>query len=308
MPANICNPAYLEDQSLQLAKKHKKLSCTVYDHDQLTDMGMGAFSAVSQGSNHPGCMIVLEYNNSSDKKAQPYILIGKGITFDTGGYTLKPAMHMVGMKYDMSGAASVFGTMQAVCELELPIRVIAILACAENMIGHKSTRPDDIVTSLKGKTIEINNTDAEGRLVLCDTLTYCEKYNPKVVIDVATLTGAAMVALGYNYTAVYTNNTKLEQDLLQSSKKTFDPIWPMPLCHEYDKFMKSPLADLKNSSSKPIAGSITAACFLANFIPKDCAWAHLDIAGSATVEADHKESTGRPVPLLVNYLMGEVGS
>lgn len=303
MPANICNPAYLEQQVKDLCNKFSNLTCTVYEHDQITAMGMGAFSAVSQGSNNPGKMIIIEYNNS--KNTEPYVLVGKGITFDTGGYTLKPANSMVGMKFDMSGSASVIATMQAICELELPIKVVGILACAENMIGHKSTRPDDIVTTLKGKTIEINNTDAEGRLVLCDALTFSEKFKPKVVIDIATLTGAAVVALGYHYTAMYTNNKQLEADLITASHKVFDPVWPMPLCRDYDQLMKSPLADLKNSSGVPSGGSITAACFLLNFIPEGCAWAHLDIAGSATVKADHKESTGRPVALLVEYLIAQ---
>lgn len=306
MPPNICNPAYFAEESTNLANKYSNLKCTIFSHEQLEKMGMGAFVSVSQGSNHPGCMIVLEYNGTTNTSEQPYVLIGKGITFDTGGYTLKPPKSMLGMKYDMSGAASVFATMQAIAELKLPLKVIGILACAENMIGHKSTRPNDIVTSLKGKTIEINNTDAEGRLVLCDALTYSEKFNPKVVIDIATLTGAAVVALGYQYTAAYTNDQKLAQDLVAASNKTHDLVWPMPLCKDYNDLMSNPLADLQNSSSMPVAGSITAACFLHNFIPANASWAHLDIAGSATVNSDHTESTGRPVPLLVNYLMAQV--
>ncbi len=306
MPPNICTPKYFAEESTKLANKYSNLKCTVFSHEQLEDMGMGAFVSVSQGSNNPGCMVVLEYNGTSNTSEQPYVLIGKGITFDTGGYTLKPPKSMLGMKYDMCGAASVLATMQAINDLKLPIKVIGILACAENMIGHKSTRPNDIVTTLKGKTVEINNTDAEGRLVLCDALTYSAKFNPKVVIDIATLTGAAVVALGYQYTAVYTNDQKLSQDLVAVSHKTHDLIWPMPLCKDYNELMSHPLADLQNSSSMPVAGSITAACFLSNFIPENASWAHLDIAGTATVKADHSESTGRPVSLLVNYLINQV--
>lgn len=310
MPANICNPHYFKKISTELANQIKNINCEIFTHEQIEKMGMGAFAAVSQGSNHPGCMIVLDYNPQNLNKPiknqdNPYVLIGKGITFDTGGYTLKPAKAMVGMKYDMSGAASVFATIKTVAELNLPIRVTAILACAENMIGHKSTRPDDIVTSLSGKTIEINNTDAEGRLVLCDSITYSGRLNPKVIIDVATLTGAAVVALGYKYTAAYSNDPKLQQSLESAAKVSNDAIWSMPLCEEYKHLMDSKLADLKNSSSMPIAGSITAANFLSNFVPDNCSWAHLDIAGSATVKSLHEESTGRPVPLLVNYLIKE---
>lgn len=305
MPANICNPAYLAEQAQNLASSHSNLSCTIYQHEQLQEIGMGAFCSVSQGSNHPGNMIFLEYNGAANKSDQPYVLIGKGITFDTGGYTLKPPKSMVGMKYDMCGAASVLATMQAVSELNLPINVVGILACAENMVGHKSTRPDDIVTSLKGLTIEINNTDAEGRLVLCDALTYSEKFKPKVIIDIATLTGAAVMALGYQYTATYTNQDQLKQDLLAAANKTHDPIWPMPICEEYHELMQSTIADLQNSSNLPVAGSITATCFLSNFVPEKTAWAHLDIAGTATVRADHAEATGRPVPLLLHYLIDQ---
>lgn len=306
MPPNICNPGYFRQRSEELATKHSSLSCQVLSHDELEEMGMGAFCSVSQGSNHPGCMIVLEHKGSGNKNEQPYVLIGKGITFDTGGYTLKPPKSMLGMKYDMSGAASVYATMQAVAELNLPINVIGILACAENMIGHKSTRPNDIIKSLSGKSIEINNTDAEGRLVLCDALTYSEKFKPKVVIDVATLTGAAVMALGYQYTAVYTNEDKLQRDLINAANDSHDLIWPMPLCNDYNELLDNPFADLQNSSSMPVAGSITAACFLANFVPKDTTWAHLDIAGSATVKSNHTEATGRPVPLLLNYLLKQV--
>ena len=301
-PPNICNPEYLEQEALNIVKDYSKLSCYAYHHDKLKDMGLGAFYAVSRGSYNSGRMIILQYNNNPDQD-RPYVLVGKGITYDTGGYSLKPSASMVGMKYDMTGAASVLATMQAIADLDLPINVVGVMACAENMISGNSTRPDDIVTSLSGITIEINNTDAEGRLVLCDAITYSEKFKPKVIIDIATLTGAAVVALGYHYTALYTNNNNLMQDLVSASHAGFDPVWPMPLCQDYDGLMKSNIADLKNSSALPVAGSVTAACFLANFIPEDTAWAHLDIAGSATVKAEHRESTGRPVQLLVNYFI-----
>lgn len=306
MPPNICTPGFIADEANNLAKKHPNLACTIYSHEQLEEMGMGSFCSVSQGSDNPGKLIVLEYNGCTNKNEQPYVLIGKGITFDTGGYTLKPPKSMLGMKYDMCGAASVLATMQAVSDLKLPLNIVGILACAENMIGHKSTRPNDIVTTYSGKTVEINNTDAEGRLVLCDAISYSEKFKPKVIIDVATLTGATVVALGYHYSAAYTNKAELEQELLQVANLTHDPIWFMPLCHDYDELMRSPIADLHNSSSMPVAGSITAACFLANFVPENCAWVHLDIAGTATVKGDHTEATGRPVSLLVNYLLNQI--
>ncbi len=303
-PPNICNPEYLERQALDIVKGSPKLSCYVYHHDQLKDMGLGAFYAVSRGSHNSGRMIILQYNNNPSQD-RPYVIVGKGITFDTGGYSLKPSNSMVGMKYDMTGAASVLATMQAIADLNLPINVVGVMACAENMISGSSTRPDDIVTSLKGITIEINNTDAEGRLVLCDAITYSEKFKPKVIIDIATLTGAAVVALGYHYSALYSNSELLMTDLVKASKAGFDPVWPMPLCQDYDAIMKSNIADLKNSSGLPVAGSVTAACFLSNFIPEDTAWAHLDIAGSATVKAEHRESTGRPVQLLINYFINQ---
>ncbi len=308
-PANICHPEYLENHAIEVANRYHKIKCSTLNHKTMREMGMGSFCAVSQGSGNSGRMIILEYNHANpDTNNQPYILIGKGITFDTGGYSLKTSVHMVGMKYDMSGAANIIAVMQAIAELNLNIHVVGILACAENMISNTATRPDDIVTTLSGKTVEINNTDAEGRLVLCDTITYSERYKPKVIIDIATLTGAVVVALGYHYTGLYSNDQQLTQRLLSASELCFDPLWPMPLCHDYNNLMKSPIADLKNSSGLPVAGSITAACFLYNFVPKDCAWAHLDIAGSATVKSEHKESTGRPVQLLINYLIEEACS
>ena len=304
MPPNICNPKYLAAQAQSLAS-NTNLTCSVYSYEQLVEMGMGSFSSVCQGSENQGCMVVLEYTGAANKTDQPYVLVGKGITFDTGGYTLKPAASMVGMKYDMCGAASVLAIMQTLTELKLPLNVVGILACAENMIGHKSTRPNDIVTTLRGKTVEINNTDAEGRLVLCDAMTYSEKFKPKVVIDIATLTGAAVVALGYQYSAMFTNQEQLKNDLLEAAENSNDLVWPMPLCHDYDDLLRNPYADLQNASSKPVAGSITAACFLANFIPENTPWAHLDIAGTATVFAEHNDATGRPVPLLLNYLLAQ---
>jgi leucyl aminopeptidase len=211
---------------------------------------------------------------------------------------------MLGMKYDMSGAASVLATLQAVAALKLSINVIGVMPCTENMIGHQATRPNDIVKSLKGKTIEITNTDAEGRLILSDALWFSKQYNPQVVIDIATLTGAIVVALGHHYTGLFCNDPALQAALTQAADSIQDPIWPLPLATSYEKDLKSPCADLQNATNKPPAGSIMGALFLQEFIP-DCPWAHLDIAGTATVQGKYQHATGRPVPLLIQYLIDQ---
>lgn len=299
-PPNVCFPAYLADQARALAEQYSKLKLTVISEKQAEKMGMGAFCAVARGSERDGQILVLEYQGSKDK---PVALVGKGITFDTGGISLKPGAAMDEMKYDMCGAASVFGTVKAVCEMALPIHLVAVIAAAENMPDGRASRPGDIVTTLSGKTVEILNTDAEGRLVLCDALTYVQnKFKPSTVIDIATLTGACVVALGSHAQAVYANDDSLRQALLDAGTASGDRGWPMPLWDDYQEQLDSPFADMANIGG-PKAGSVTAACFLARFTEK-VKWAHLDIAGTAWISAGKvKGATGRPVPLLTRYLM-----
>jgi len=301
LPPNVCHPNYLADQAKQLGKAYKGLKVEVLDEKKLRDLGAGAFLAVSQGSDQPGCIIVMQYNGGK-KGDKPYALVGKGITFDTGGISLKPGQGMDEMKYDMGGAASVFGTLKAVLELQLPINLVCLLACAENMPSGGATRPGDIVTTMSGQTVEILNTDAEGRLVLCDTLTYAERFEPRTVIDVATLTGACIVALGSNTSGLLGNDDELVQQLLTAGEKAADRAWQLPLFDEYQEQLDSPFADIANIGG-PKAGTITAACFLSRFAKK-YAWAHLDIAGTAwTSGGKEKGATGRPVPLLTQYLL-----
>ncbi len=301
LPPNVCHPSYIAEQARQLGKAYKGLKVEVLDEKKLRELGAGAFLAVSQGSDQPGCIVALQYNGGK-KGDKPYALVGKGITFDTGGISLKPGLGMDEMKYDMCGAASVLGTLKAVLELQLPINLVCLLACAENMPGGGATRPGDIVTTMSGQTVEILNTDAEGRLVLCDTLTYAERFEPRAVIDVATLTGACIVALGSNTSGLLGNNDELIQQLLQAGESTTDRAWQLPLFDEYQEQLDSPFADIANIGG-PKAGTITAACFLSRFTKK-FAWAHLDIAGTAWISGGkEKGATGRPVPLLTQYLL-----
>ncbi len=304
LPPNVCHPTYIAEQAKQMSKAYKGLKVDVLDEKKLRDLGAGAFLAVSQGSDQPGCIIVMQYNGGK-KGEQPYALVGKGITFDTGGISLKPGQGMDEMKYDMGGAASVLGTLKAVLELQLPINLVCLLACAENMPSGGATRPGDIVTTMSGQTVEILNTDAEGRLVLCDALTYAERFEPRAVIDVATLTGACIVALGSNTSGLLGNNDALVQQLLQAGENAADRAWQLPLFDEYQEQLDSPFADIANIGG-PKAGTITAACFLSRFTKK-FAWAHLDIAGTAwTSGGKEKGATGRPVPLLTQYLLDRV--
>jgi len=304
LPPNVCHPTYIAEQAKQMSKAYKGLKVDVLDEKKLRDLGAGAFLAVSQGSDQPGCIIVMQYNGGK-KGDQPYALVGKGITFDTGGISLKPGQGMDEMKYDMGGAASVLGTLKAVLELQLPINLVCLLACAENMPSGGATRPGDIVTTMSGQTVEILNTDAEGRLVLCDALTYAERFEPRAVIDVATLTGACIVALGSNTSGLLGNNDALVQQLLQAGENAADRAWQLPLFDEYQEQLDSPFADIANIGG-PKAGTITAACFLSRFTKK-FAWAHLDIAGTAwTSGGKEKGATGRPVPLLTQYLLDRV--
>ena len=305
LPPNDCYPEYLSGVARDLGKEYEKLTVKVLSQAQAEKMGMGAFHAVAKGSERQGQIIVMEYKGAKPTKQGPVALVGKGITFDTGGISLKPGATMDEMKYDMGGAASVFGSVKTVCELDLPIHLVAVVAAAENMPDGRAARPGDIVKTLSGQTVEILNTDAEGRLVLCDALTYVQqKHKPHTVIDIATLTGACVVALGAHAQAVYANDDALSEALLTAGKETGDRGWPMPLWDEYQSQLDSPFADMQNIGG-PKAGSITAACFLSRFT-KDVKWAHLDIAGTAWVSGGmSKGATGRPVPMLTRYLMNQ---
>lgn len=304
LPPNLCHPSYLAEEAKALGKAHKNLKVEILDEKKLKELGAGAFLAVGQGSAQPPRMIVMHYQGGP-KDEQPYALVGKGVTFDTGGISIKPAAGMDEMKYDMCGAASVFGTLKSVLELQLPINLVCLLACAENMPSGSATRPGDIVTSMSGQTVEILNTDAEGRLVLCDTLTYAQRFKPQAVIDIATLTGACVVALGAHTSGLLGNNETLIKQLLKAGEHADDRAWQLPLFDEYQEQLDSPFADIANIGG-PKAGTITAACFLSRFT-KDVHWAHLDIAGTAWVSGGKdKGATGRPVPLLTQYLLDRV--
>jgi leucyl aminopeptidase len=302
-PGNICFPEYLADQAVALAAEFPELlKVTVLDEQQIADLGMGSFLAVSKGSDRPGRIITLEYQ--AQRSEAPVVLVGKGITFDTGGISLKPGAGMDEMKYDMCGSASVLGTMRALCEAALPIHVIGTIAAAENMPSGGATRPGDIVTTMSGQTVEILNTDAEGRLVLCDALTYVKRFNPALVIDIATLTGACVVALGSVLTGMFTPDDELAADLERAGQQSFDRVWRMPVLDDYQEQLDSPFADIANIGG-PKAGSVTAACFLQRFT-RDYRWAHLDIAGTAWTSGANKGATGRPVPLLMQFLANRI--
>ena len=298
-PPNICFPEYLAEQALQLAQEFPDLvKVTVLDEQQLADLGMNAFLAVSKGSERPGRVITIEYLAKTEYA--PVVLVGKGVTFDTGGISLKPGLGMDEMKYDMCGAASVLGTMRALCEAQLPIHVVGAIAAAENMPSGHATRPGDIVTTMSGQTVEILNTDAEGRLVLCDTLTYIKRFNPALVIDIATLTGACVVALGSVLSGLFSPDDELAQEIETAGQQSFDRVWRMPVIDDYQEQLDSPFADIGNIGG-PKAGAVTAACFLQRFT-RDYRWAHLDVAGTAWNSGAAKGATGRPVPLLVQFL------
>ncbi|MEW5249099.1 leucyl aminopeptidase [Microbulbifer discodermiae] len=300
LPGNTCTPSYLAAQARAMAKKHPKLTTTVLDGKKMQSLGMGAFLSVAKGSDEPPALIAMHYKGASSS-TKPVVLVGKGITFDTGGISLKPGLAMDEMKFDMCGAASVFGVMQAIVELEPALNLVCLVAAAENMPSGGASKPGDIVTSMSGKTIEILNTDAEGRLVLCDTLTYAAKYKPEIIIDVATLTGACVIALGNHATGLYANQDQLAQDLIAAGERTGDRAWRMPLWDEYQTALDSNFADMQNIGGRE-AGSVTAACFLARFT-ESYTWAHLDIAGSAWNSGAAKGATGRPVSMLLEYLL-----
>ncbi len=302
LPGNLCTPSYLANQAKELAKGQKQLKVSVLEEADMKKLQMGALLSVTRGSRQPPKLISLEYNGAGND-SKPVVLVGKGITFDSGGISLKPGAAMDEMKYDMCGAATVLGVLKAVMELKLPMNVVGVIPTCENLPDGDASKPGDIVTSMSGQTIEILNTDAEGRLILCDALTYAKKFNPNVVIDIATLTGACIIALGNQASGLLSNHSPLAHDLLNAGREANDRAWELPLWDEYQEQLKSNFADMANIGGKG-AGTITAACFLARFTKK-YHWAHLDIAGTAWNSGDKKGATGRPVPLLVQYLLDQ---
>lgn len=305
LPGNICTPTYLAKQAKALSREHKNLKTKVLGEAEMKQLKMNALLSVSAGSRQPAQLIIVEYRKTGRKAGKPIVLVGKGITFDSGGISIKPGAGMDEMKYDMCGAASVLGCMKSLALTAPDLHVIGVIAAAENMPGGNATKPGDIITSMSGQTIEVLNTDAEGRLVLCDALTYCERFKPETVIDIATLTGACVIALGNHAHGLYSNHEKLAHDLLEAGKAAEDKAWHMPLWDEYQKQLASNFADMANIGGRN-AGSVTAACFLSRFAKK-YHWAHLDIAGTAWNSGNNKGATGRPVPLLMHYLMSKAG-
>ncbi len=303
LPPKVCTPTYLAEQALEIGRK-TGIAVTVLERADMQKLGMGSLLSVGNGSRQPPKFIAMEYR--AGKKADaPIVLVGKGITFDSGGISLKPGEGMDEMKYDMCGAGSVLGTMRAVAEMGLKINVVAIVPTCENMPGGNATKPGDIVTSMKGLTIEVLNTDAEGRLILCDALTYAERFKPAAVIDVATLTGACVIALGGHNSGLFSKDDALAGELLDASREANDAAWRMPLDDEYQDQLKSNFADIANIGGRP-AGAVTAACFLSRFT-ESYPWAHLDIAGTAWKSGAAKGATGRPVPLLAQFLIDRAG-
>jgi len=306
MPPNICTPAYLAEQAKALTALSEKVSVEVLGVPEMSALGMNSYLAVGRGSVNQPTMSVIKYQGANDDSA-PVVLVGKGLTFDSGGISLKPGDGMDEMKFDMCGAASVFGTMHAVINLQLPINIVAILAAAENMPDANAYRPGDILTTMSGQTVEVLNTDAEGRLVLCDALTYVERFDPELVIDVATLTGACVIALGKHASGLLSNHNPLAHEILSASEQSGDRAWRLPLWDEYQDQLESPFADFSNLGGRA-AGTITAACFLSRFTRK-YNWAHLDIAGTAWRSGGKdKGSTGRPVALLTQFLINRTGN
>jgi leucyl aminopeptidase len=299
LPGNVCTPTYLADRARQISEEHK-LQVNVYDEHEIKELGMGSFLSVSRGSRQPPKLIVLQYRGAGENDP-PVALVGKGLTFDAGGISIKPAANMDEMKYDMCGAASVLGAIQAAATLRLPINVVGVIPSSENLPDGNANKPGDIVTSMSGQTIEILNTDAEGRLILCDALTYTERFKPAVVVDIATLTGACVIALGKHASGLLANHEPLARELLAAGRYTHDRAWQLPLWDDYQKQLDSNFADMANVGGRE-AGTITGACFLARYT-KSFKWAHLDIAGTAWLTGKDKGATGRPVPLLTQFLI-----
>lgn len=304
LPGNICTPTFLASEAKKLAASNAGLKVSVIEEAQMRKLGMNSLLSVAQGSRQPPKLIVMEWHGGPKQKA-PVALVGKGITFDSGGISLKPPAAMDEMKFDMCGAASVIGTMATVVALALPINVVALVAAAENMPDGLASRPGDIVKTMSGQTVEILNTDAEGRLVLCDALTYVRRFNPATVIDVATLTGACVIALGHHLSGLMSSDDLLAHEILRAGVDAEDRAWHLPIGEDYDEGLKSNFADFANVGGRE-GGAITAACFLARFT-RDLKWAHLDIAGTAWKSGEAKGATGRPVPLLAQFLMSRAG-
>jgi len=303
LPSNICTPTYLAEQAKKLAREFK-LDVEVLERRDIEKLGMGAFLAVTKASREPPKLIVLRYDGAAKSK-KPLAFVGKGITFDTGGISLKPAAEMDEMKFDMSGAGSVLGAIRALAGMKAPVNVVGIIPTCENMPGGAAIKPGDVVTTLSGQTVEILNTDAEGRLILCDALTYAERFKPDALVNVATLTGACVIALGHVATGLFANDQQLADELRAAAEEAWDRVWQMPLWEEYQEQLRSNFADFANIGGRP-GGSITAASFLARFTRKQ-RWAHLDIAGTAWKSGREKGSTGRPVPLLVRFALRHAG-
>ncbi len=302
LPANVCTPTFLVREARRIAKNHKNLRVEVLDEKDMQKLGMGALLSVTAGTIEPAKFIILKYLAGARSK-KPTVLVGKGVTFDSGGISLKPGPAMDEMKFDMCGAATVLGVFSAIAALNPSTNLIGLIPACENLPSGAATKPGDIVTSMSGQTIEVLNTDAEGRLILCDALTYAQKFNPAAVIDIATLTGACVVALGKHVSGLLSNSDALAKSLLKSGDNADDPAWRLPLREEYMAQIKSNFADMANIGGRD-AGTITAACFLSRFVD-DMNWAHLDIAGTAWRSGSQKGSTGRPVPLLTEYLLNQ---
>jgi len=299
LPANVCTPTYLAESAVKLGREWK-LPVEVLERKDMEKLSMNTLLSVTRGSHQPPKFVVLRYTGAG-KRERPIVLVGKGITFDTGGISLKPAAEMDEMKFDMCGAASVLGTLRAVAQLKLKLNLVGLVPTCENMPGGAATKPGDIVTSMSGQTVEILNTDAEGRLILADALSYAERFDPQAVIDIATLTGACVIALGHVCSGLFASKDSLAQELQSAGAESWDRVWQLPLWDDYHEALKSNFADFANIGGRP-AGSVTAACFLSKFTRK-YDWAHLDIAGTAWKSGREKGSTGRPVPLLTTFLM-----
>ena len=302
LPPNICNPAYIAEIAREIAINYDNVSVETLGQDEMASLKMSALLAVGRGSVNESKLIILKYQGK-DEDSQPVVLVGKGITFDTGGISLKPGPNMEQMKFDMGGATSVIGAFEAVAEMQLPINLVCVVAAAENMPDGNAYRPGDVLTSMSGKTIEVLNTDAEGRLVLCDALTYSQRFKPIALIDVATLTGACVVALGHHASAIMSKHDDLADELIEAGQTAVDRGWRLPIWDDYQPQIKSTFADMKNVGGMA-AGSITAGCFLSRFTEGQ-RWAHIDCAGSTWIWGDDKGSTGRPVGLLTQFLINQ---
>lgn len=301
MPCNICTPNYLADTAQSLGREFG-LACNILEQKDMEKLGMYALLSVSKGSIEPPKLITLSYQGNGN--AKPIVLVGKGVTFDSGGISLKPGHAMDEMKYDMCGGASVLGVIRTIAQLKPKLNLTVVVPAVENMPAHNASKPGDVVKSMSGQTIEILNTDAEGRLILCDALTYVQQFNPQIVIDVATLTGAVIIALGKHNTGLMSNDQALADDIIKAAKTSLDGVWQLPIGTEYDELLKSNFADMANIGGRE-AGSVTAACFLARFT-QDYRWAHLDIAGTAWLSGKNKGATGRPVALLTQYVLDQI--